>query len=292
MWIAPDGTRLDLTADPYRSLTGRSGFGLPEQELTVDRFGDGEGTLRDIRVVPRVLGVPLLVVGSTQEEYLKAHRDLQLALRHRTPSGFRPGRLRVELPDGSAREISCYYQGGLNPQEEELDDLSACAQAYPNLEFQAPDPYFEGDEQAFSWRVESDHRPFYPIYPVTLVTGQVGGTTVVVNPGDAASPPVWTLTGPGTPVVTNTATGARWSFTRALEPGQRVTVDCRPVSSAPDTGLTAVDDSGVDWWPYLADWPHLFPMEPGSNPIRVAMPDATAESMVRVSFRPRYRAGW
>lgn len=292
VWIAPDGTRLDLTSDPYRSLTGRGGFGLPEQEITTDRFGNGEGLLRDIRVAPRVLTVPLLVIGTDQERYLRAHRSLQQAFRHRTSSGIRPGRLRVELPDGSAREISCYYQGGLDAAEEELDDLSACAQAYPNLEFHAPDPYFEGPEQVVSWRVENDPRAFYPVYPITLGTSQVGEVATITNPGDAPAHPVWELVGPGRPVVTNTETGAEWAFERTLEPGQRVTVDCRPVASAPDSGLTAVDGDGEDWWPHLAEWPHLFPLESGGNRLRVRLADATTESTVRVAFRPRYQAGW
>ncbi|ASU83586.1 phage tail protein [Nocardiopsis gilva YIM 90087] len=293
VWIAPDGTELGLSdGDPYISVTGRSGFGAVRPEHVVDRTMSGTALLRDVRVTPRVMRVPLIVQAGDADAYLAAYRTLTASTRHKTGATVTAGTLRVELPDGSWRQITAYYQDGLDPHETELDDLMWSRQEHPSLEFYAPDPFFEGPEVTQAWKIVISSRAFYPIYPITVNPSQLGGSATFTNAGDADAYPIWEITGPGTPVVTNSDTGESWGFDTALGIGEVVTVDTRPPDIAPETGLTAVSGGGTDWWPNFAGFPELFLLPPGETSLQITMTGADEGSQVRLTYRPRYRAGW
>lgn len=293
VWIAPDGSEFGLSdGDPYIGVTGRSGFGAVDPDHVVDRAMSGTGLLRDVRLSPRLMRVPLIVQAGDADAYLEAHRALVATTRHKVGGELVPGHLRVELPGGAWRQIACYYRGGLDPSEDVLDDLIWSRQEHPNLEFYAPDPHFSGPEVEHTWKIVVTSRAFYPLYPIKVNPSQLGGEATFVNEGDADAYPVWEVTGPGTPIVTNQDTGESWGFDTALTAGQVVTVDCRPPDVAPDTGLTAVDDSSTDWWPNFAGFPELFLLPPGETHLLITMTGATEDSQVRLSYAPRFQAGW
>lgn len=292
VWISPDGEEIPLTdGDAITTVTGRSGFGRVVPEIVETRGASGAALVQDYRDTPRLMTVPIHVHGSTPSEYLSTWRRLVAATQHRGAGRARPGRLRVELPDGSWREIAAYYHSGLEFDEDELDDL-VWARSRHDVEFWAPDPHFQGPPIRYAWRLVAEPRPFYPIYPVTVSGSSLGGSAIISSPGDADAYPVWELVGPGTPVLTRTDTGQSWGFGVEIPAGVTVTVDCRPTDIAPDTGLTAVDDQGVDWWPNFAGWPELWLIPPGDTQFEVAMVGATAESRIRLAFQPRYLSGW
>lgn len=292
-WTGPDGVTHPLSGGRYVSLTGRTGFGVIRPDHVTDATMSGAAWMRDIRATPRLMSVPLLVQGDTPAEYLTAYRALQASVIHNRGGVLAPGWLRVVLPDGQWREIAAYYHGGLDPVESELDDMMWARQEHPNLEFYAPDPAFVGEEIPLAWRIVAPAAAFYPIYPLRVVSSQLGGSATVTSPGDLDSYPVWTITGPGTPTVTNLSTGEEWGFTQEIGVGQTVTVDCRPPDLAPDTGLTATDQTGEDWWPHFSDPPpQLFHLPPGRTDIQIAMTGATDDTRVTLRYRPRYQAGW
>lgn len=293
VWVAPDGDEFPLSdGDPYISVTGRSGFGRVVPDLVTSTTAPGAARLDDYRDSPRLMRVPLVVADRTPEEYLAAHRALVASTRHRRPDEIAMGRVRVELPDGSWRHIRAVYHGGLDPHEDELDDLMWSRQAHDSLEFWAPEPHFEGPEISMSWRLAADPVPFYPLYPLRVASSQVGGSATITSPGDAASYPIWEITGPGTPVVSNETTGQSWAFGEEIPAGTTVTVDCRPPSVAPETGLTAVDQNGVDWWDRFVGFPTLWEIPPGETRLAAQMVGATPDTRLRLRFAPRYLAGW
>lgn len=293
VWVGPDGSVHRLTdGAEYVSVTGRSGLGLVVPDLVTDRTMSGPALLRDHRPTPRVINIPLVVQGADQATYLAAHRALGASFRHKSGDTITPGRLRVELADGSWREIHAYYQGGLEPVESVLDDMMWLRQEHPNLEWYCPDPYFYGPEQNPSWRIVASGRAFYPIYPIKLNPSQFGGAAIVTNPGDADSYPVWEFVGPGTVTVTNTDTDEEFGFDASIPAGRTVTVDARPPDIEPETGLTATDDLGGDWWPNFDGLPSLFHLPPGVANLQITMTSATNDSLVRLRFAPRYQAGW
>jgi hypothetical protein len=279
----------------YASLTGRAGFGPVDAELVSDRMWDGSALVRTHRVQPRVMTVPLFVEGPDQETYLARLSALQATMRHPVDMSTLlpvPGSITVSLPDGSQRSIGAYYQAGASPTEDQVDDLVVSWCMLPNLQWYAPVPTWEGDQITQMWALPPASAGVPPLPPVLLSAGSVLGQTQITNPGDADAYPVWTITGPGTPTITNTDTGESYQFTQAIPSGTVVTVDCRPVELAPATGLTATDGSGTDWWPFLANYPDFWSLPPGPANIDLAMTGATAASSIALSAASRWLAAW
>lgn len=291
IWTDPAGRDFDLSTDGYSQLTGRFGFGVVEREVIVDRMPSGAGMLHAIRDTPRVLSMPLLISGTTTEEYLRRRRDLQEAFRHRRGGVDVPGRITVALPNGQRRSIAAYYHGGLDGEESFRDDLILRRQPFPELEFIALDPYWESEAIEIEWK-QAEAGAFFPILPVNLAPSQVLGDTTADNIGDAPAYPVWEIDGPGTPTVRNVTTGQEWAFTVSIPTGRTVTVDTRPPEIAPETGLTAVDDLGEDYWPNFADFPQLWALEPGTNDLSLEVTAATVDTAVRMTATIRHQAGW
>ncbi|MFC9085363.1 phage tail family protein [Nocardiopsis dassonvillei] len=293
LWISPDGREIPLTDGAgYTSITGRSGFGRVSPELVADATASGATRLADYRDSPRLMRIPLVIDGADPDAYLRAHRELVASTRHRRPGQVAMGAIRVELPDGSWRQIPAVYHAGLDPHEDVLDDLMWARQEHQDVEFYAPEPHFLGPPVSLAWRLAEAPRPFYPIYPLRLSSSQVGGSARIFSPGDADSYPVWEITGPGTPIMTSATTGQSWAFSEEVPEGTTVTVDCRPPSVAPETGLTAVDQDGVDWWWAFTGWPELWEIPPGEMVLSAQMTGATTASRIRLSFEPRYLSGW
>lgn len=297
VWTDWRGNRFDLTGDisGYSSQVGRAGFGLVEREVIADRSVSGAAIVKNIRVTPRVLAVPLRIDGATVEEYLATLRALQASMRHPTDpdTGYpRPGTVTVELPDGTERSIPAYYQGGLSGTEDALDDLYALSSVFPSLEFYCPVPEWEGATQERVWPVVVQPTPFYPLYPLRLGSSQILASAAVDNFGDTDAFPIWEFTGPGTPVCGNADTGEQFSFTDPIPAGTTVVVDCRPHDVAPLTGLTVYDKAtGEDWWPHLDDIA-LWPLPPERTNLTLSMAGATADSLIRLTWVLRYQAGW
>lgn len=296
-WTSAAGTVITLTdsAHGYVSTTGRTGFGPVDAQVVSDQMWDGSSLVRAHRVQPRVITVPLYVQGPDTATYLARLRALQATFRHPPDPATGlpvPGRITVLLPDGSQRSAGAYYQGGGTVTESDVDDVAATWCSLPNLQFYAPVPTWEGAPVSRTWQLAAAGAGVPPLPPVLLGAGSVLGTATVTNPGDTDAYPVWTLTGPGMPTVTNLDTGQSFAFTSSVPAGTTVTVDCRPPEIAPATGLTAVDGSGTDWWPSLADYPDFWSLPPGLTNLSVSVSGATAASGVTVTFAPRYLAAW
>jgi hypothetical protein len=296
-WTSAAGATVSLTdsAGGYISTTGRAGFGPVDAQIVSDQMWDGSTLVRTHRVQPRLMTVPLYVMGPDAETYLARLRALQATLRHPVDPSTNlpvPGRVAVQLPDGSQRSIAAFYQGGAAPTESDVDDVAAGWCSLPNLQFYAPVPTWEGDTVSRTWQLAPSSAGVPPMPPVLLGSGAVIGASTVTNPGDTDAYPIWTITGPGTVTVTNSDTGQSYAFTQAIPAGTVVTVDCRPVELAPSTGLTATDAGGTDWWPHLADYPNFWTLPPGDANLSITVTGATAASSVTVEFAPRYLGAW
>lgn len=300
VWTASDGvTSINLTNRPggYFTLTGRQGFGPVDALMTTDTMWDGSGLVRNTRAQPRLMTVPLMIEGKpvTGLDYLTLYRALTATFRHPVNSTTdlpTPGRITVSLPDGTTRSIAAYYQGGGSPVEDTFDDTAIGWSMLPNLQFLAPVPTWEGDTQVQTWELAPDDGGVPPMPPVLLGSTTLLGTTTFQNLGDSDAYPVWTITGPGTPTITNTDTGDSIAFTEAIDDGDTVVVDCRPVSIAPATGLTATQQDDTDWWPMLQDFPDLFTLPPGLSHLDLAMASSGPDSSITLSVTTRWQGAW
>jgi hypothetical protein len=120
--------------------------------------------------------------------------------------------------------------------------------------------------------------------PVELAPGALIGNVRVTNAGDADAHPVWAITGPGTPTLTNTTTGKSFGLAVPLAAGETVTIDTRP------TMQSAVDSAGRNRWPDLVKTSprQLWPLIPGENVVDLQLAGADPGSRIVLSFTRRW----
>lgn len=292
-WTGPAGDVFELTNENVGmgSLQGRSGFGLAPTTLTADDLDSGGGLLRSIHAGPQIVHIPLAVWADDSTTFYARYDQLAASFQHVRGGKTVPGRLTVQRPDGKARSTTAYYQDGLNPQEW----TNRKGVTITDLQFWCPSPYWYGD--TITYRVtypDPAGFPFFPILPLVLAPANVstGGPVTITNPGDAPSWPVWRITGPGTPTLTSITRGETILFTEEVPAGRTVTIDTRPPSIAPDTALTAVDDTDANWWPMLDQFPQLWPLEAGPNTVNLAMAGATSDTQILMSLDPAHGTAW
>lgn len=292
-WTGPGGDEFVLTDENagMGSLKGRSGFGLAPTTLTADDLDSGGGLLRSIHAGPQIVHIPLAVWADDSATFYQRYDALAASFQHVRGGQASPGTLTVQRPDGTGRYTRAYYQDGLNPQEW----TNRKGVTITDLQFWCPSPYWYGD--TLTWRITYQDPagfPFFPLLPLRLAPESVstGGPVVFTNPGDAPSWPVWQITGPGTPTLTSVTRGETIQFADPIPAGRTVTIDTRPPSLAPDTALTAVDDTGANWWPSLTQFPQLWPLEAGPNSVTLAMPGATEDTQILMTVDPAYGTAW
>ncbi len=125
-------------------------------------------------------------------------------------------------------------------------------------------------------------------FPITfpLLFGETTGeATAVVNAGDARAWPVLRIHGPATGVVIeNLRTGDRLTFPGSIAAGEFLQADSatRVITLgglADASRYSALDRPNSRWWP----------LEPGSNPIRLRASVATGDARVEVTWRNAYQ---
>lgn len=298
LWTAADGiTQINLSdrRGGYWCQPGRDGFGPVDAQVVSDIMADGSALVRGWRQQPRVMAVPLGVQGDSFTSYLTLLNALYATFTHpKDPAtGLpAPGRVTVITPDGNSRSIAAYYQSGASMTEDTLDDVAWNLALLPNLAFYAPVPTWEGAPIAQQWALPPATAGVPPLPPILIGASNVIGESAVLNPGDRDAYPVWTITGPATPVITNNDTGESYAFNTQIPAGTVVTVDCRPQQLAPATGLTVMDQNGTDWWEHLVDYPDFWALPPGTTSIDINVPDATSATTVALASVARWAAGW
>lgn len=188
-----------------------------------------------------------------------------------------PGRLRALRPDGSAREIECYYQAGFDgePGQGWLWDTAV-------LSLYCPDPFWR-DVKAESIPYSYAGAPVSYLSPyLTVSPSSVLGVTTAHNAGDVEAWPTWTIIGPATAVVaTNHSTGESFTLTGTLTAGQVATITTDP---------PAVRGPGGANWSNKLSWPGavLWGLQPGVNDVEFAVAGAAAGTKITLSYVPRY----
>lgn len=278
----PEGTVWDLTnrADDYGWFTRPdiAGWTATAYEFSTDPLPRGGVDVRFIRSQEARIQWPLHCFGRTHLEFVQRARRIRRAILM-TVHRQTPGTLRVERPDGTAREIDVYYEDGLKGEAGE-DWLFA----NPVVTFMAPDGYWRdvAPITAGVKYVTGGHNFLGPGYPRVSSSAVLGGQ-VLTNPGDVAGWPTWTLTGPATSLVAaNSTLGKTWTLTYTLTGGQQATITTspRPILRGP----AGVNISGALNWPTA----YLWPLAPGDNAVSFTVGGASAGSRVDMTFNPRY----
>lgn len=201
-------------------------------------------------------------------------------------------RLRCYREDGDVRELYCRRVGGLD-----IDYARGGPgyQAIPVTLEATEDPYwYDLAPQTQTFTIGTAPAFFGdPFLPVVLASASVIASTSVSNTGTADAYPVWTINGPGSnPMILHERGGGSFQFGYALSLGESIIVDTRPPQRRPldSSGrpvLPVRSSAGDNLYPYLTV-DGLGVLLPGSTPVQIAMPGATADSSIVLDYTRRW----
>lgn len=281
-WTSPDGNLEITLSDPggpwgVTTLPGATGFGMPEFTYyeTASPSFDGS-TVRGVRAESREINLPLVLWGANRAQCLENFHGVVGAMNPRNG----PGTLTLTTPDGNARSIFAYYNGGLVGKDDDAEWGMTHMSAV--IVLKCPSPYFLGTPTSQTLRTAYGDT-FFPLLPVGLVSSQILGNSTLVNDGDAEAFPVYTIVGPVTnPQIINSTTGTQITLNTSLTLGQEVTIDTR------EGAKTVLRSDGANLYPYLATGSALGALDPGANDMTFNMQGATTDTSVTVTFQKRY----
>lgn len=191
-----------------------------------------------------------------------------------------PGYLQIQRPDGSTRQIPVYTTSGLNTPEVGLDDKTLYT-----LTLQTPDPYWNDANPQTIVYAQNTAQGILPLLPVSFASGAVLGAANIVNNGTALSYPTWTITGPGTPTMTNVTTGLSWSLNASIPGGNVVQIVTKPGQqmAVNQTTQTSIWDQMV-----YSTLRQLWGLQPGLNQVTIAMAGASSATQVQLTWTNRW----
>jgi hypothetical protein len=182
--------------------------------------------------------------------------------------------------------VYVYTSSGLDTPEVGLNDMMIYS-----LSLSTPDPYWYdcdskgnivNQQQNFGL---SSAAGILPVLPVNLQGPDVLGDTTVFNNGNSLSYPVWTITGPGTPVITNKSSGRSWTLNTPVPAGQQVQVN----TARGQQGVVNLTTKANIWNQLVFTGPHdLWPIMGGNNLINVELLGATSSSNVNLQYTLRW----
>ncbi|MGW1039322.1 phage tail protein [Streptomyces sp. NPDC002547] len=289
-YVDPTGRRwpmTDIAGEWYTLAEGVSGLGATPYVLTSDPHPRGGERLRHVQPQARTIVWPVLVKGADHMRFTRNWRDLARAFTRtlRQVGGVRtPGTLEVARPDGSARRIAVFYQGGWDGRGQTatgIDWDSAVVTLW------CEDPYWVDVVPVRVHRETSTQGDFLVPFP-TVSSGQVLGATTVDNPGDIEVWPTWQITGPAAAITfTREDTGDSFVLDMTatshgeLLAGETVTISTDPPRVRSSTNENLVD--GLNWPEAI-----LWSLPPGETPVTFQLDGAEAGSAVDLVFYPRY----
>jgi hypothetical protein len=281
-YLDPDGNDWNLSDLSMKSgvvCTGLTGIeGLPVLIQTVPLL---DGTAVPNLYIPQPGTITLgIIVGrpasDSPVDYYNLLDSVVRAFLTRRNEKPAPGTLIVQRPDGTSRQIQVFTISGLNTPEVAIDDYTIYT-----LTLQTPNPYWtDGLTQQLNFSINYA-AGILPLLPIQLAGGSIIGNTTIVNEGSALAWPTWTITGPGTPTITNNTTGLSWSLNAPVPAGNVVqVVTQRGLQSAYNiTTATSVWDS-LNYSSLRSLWP----LVGGPNSVSITMAGASSNTEVQVNW--------
>ncbi|MFE7762933.1 phage distal tail protein [Streptomyces sp. NPDC057438] len=256
---------------------GIRGLDLPGYDFYTDASPQIDGNaLRGLRAQAREVFLPVAFFDTSRAGFMTRKRSFYGTLNPRLGLGT----LTLTEADGSFRTIEAYYVSGAEGSTGENE--AGLHWQVVGLTFSCPSPYWLGESvhQEFGAGASGD---FFPVLPLVVRDSQVLGDTVINNPGDARSFPVFTIHGPMTSaVISNVTTGLSFSVTASLSSSDVLVIDTR------ERVQTAVLNGSTNWWPNLATDSDLWGLEPGENEVSLALVGTDDDTVVQLDYQPRF----
>lgn len=250
LWYPPDGSDpLDLNPPDKQwwSLKANSGLGAVPVELVTTDNPAGGVIVEWAREQERTILWPVRMRSATHLGLLEVWRRVQYLVTQTKRYG--PGRLRLQRPDGSEREILAYYSSGLEGEPEDGTWLQVTAV----INLLCPDPYWR-DTRTITAEFRDEADPDYLAPYPSIASGRVLGAATLTNPGDRAVWPSWKIRGPMTSLTaTNDTRGETFTVTHILAAGEVLTISSRPIQVRGPAGqnligaLDLVGGGGKPW---------------------------------------------
>lgn len=287
-YIDPDGTVWPWS-DPSSGIivTSVTGIGSPPASYADISLPGGGSLAQSYTAAARQIVIGLHVFDeSSQAGLLDMVDRLARALWTERAGVPAPGTLVFTRPGGQARRIDVYCTSG-----PEHGDEDATANAYQTstsygLTFaSALDPMFQ--DATATGPIVFEPSPagggVPPMPPVLLRPRSTLGATQVTNEGNGDSYPIWEITGPGTPTLTNVTTGRSFSL-ELLGAGETITVDTRPARQS------AVDQLGADRWGDLVKTSprDLWVLPVGTSDLELEIAGADVGSRIALTYVRRW----
>lgn len=294
-------TVLDISDESNFIHESHSGFGMPPLRRLMEQGPQQHGaTDRGMRLQPRVVDLSIPLVGQTWDHQWAQRQQIHEML---SVAGEDPVYLRLTLPGGQVRQLTCYPLAGPDFGTGSMWGAGSAFRAV--FQLVAPDPTwydpvghsitFLSDTGSGSWRVGSGS-----LWKVGSGGWTVGGSSIskeqaVVYPGSwDSTPDLIRLTGPlNDPVLLNVITGDVLDFTGAIiDPGDYYDIDLRfgyktvLDSSGANQISKLTPDSDLATWRIAAS-----PYAPGGvNVIRFSATNTTTASRVDINYLDRFFA--
>jgi|SRR5690554_1656100 len=272
--LNPDGAA-HITLDAWSGVTGAA----PVRVTTDPRLRGGVH-VRHVQPQARTIIWPLRFRALTHMGLVVPWREMARKFAMTRRHG--PGRLRIDRPDGTAREIEAWYEGGFDgePGQGWLEDTAV-------LQLLCPDPYWRDLTVRSVSRSHAEGVDFYQPF-LGVSRGAVLGETTIHNSGSVEAWPEWEITGPAALVTaTNHSTGEEfvlapdWDGDGPLAAGQTVTVTTDPPGVIGPNG---------EVWTGALNWPDasLWGLAPGRNDVEFQVDGSDEGTNIRLSWRTRH----
>jgi hypothetical protein len=274
----------DLTmANGYvcSAISGIDGFPVMLQTIP---FLDGTAIPNVYIPQPGTIGLSVLLgrpASDNENDYYTLADSFVRAFLHRRNDVPVPGTLIIRRPSGAARQIQVYTTSGLDTPDVGKDNKMVYS-----LALSTPDPYWSDlTPTSIVYAIPNAAAGILPLLPVSFNSAGVIGDTQINNLGTAMAWPIWTITGPGTPTITNKTTGLSWTLTSAVPAGQQVQV---VTQRGQQSAINLTTRANV--WNQLG-YPSprsLWPLVGGINNVTIALSGATNASSVICNFTNRW----
>jgi hypothetical protein len=269
-------------------VTSVTGIGSPPAALSDVALPGGGSLAQSYSAAKRQITLGLHAFNEeSQAGLLELVDRLAFALwteRAGTPA---PATLRFARPTGTARQIEVYCTSGADQTEvDSTRDAYQWSTSYGLTFESALDPYFQDADPVgpLVFRAPPLSGGVPPMPPVLLTPSSTLGTSTVRNTGNGPAYPIWTITGPGIPTLSNATTGREFSLDVTLEAGEVITVDTRP------TRQSAVDQDGTDRWGDLvrSSPRDLWTLVPGDNVLVLELASPADGSKIEMVYYRRW----
>jgi hypothetical protein len=263
------------------AIAGIEGFPVMMQVIP---FLDGTSLANVYIPQTGTIGLAILVsrpASNNQNDYYNVLDGLVRAFLTRRNEAPKPGTLIIGRPDGSARQIQTYTTSGLDTPDVGKNDM-----ALYSFSLSTPDPYWsDRTANQLIYAMASGAAGILPMLPVAFNSAAVIGATVINNKGTGLTFPTWTITGPGTPTISNNTTGRSWGLSAAVPAGQQVQV---VTQRGQQKAINLTTKANV-WSQLVTSSPRdLWPLVNGNNNVTIALSGATAASSVLCSWTNRW----